>query len=112
MRSICLSAFFTLIVVATAVADTPAYHAGFIRMTVQDVEPFDISAWYPTDVVETPFQAGPFTITATLGAGIAKGERFPVVLVSHGRRGSPLAHRELAAQLARAGFIVVAPKHV
>jgi predicted dienelactone hydrolase len=109
MRSICLASFFTLI--AVAAAGTPRYHAGFIRLTVQDAEPFDISVWYPTNAVQVPLQAGPFTIAATLGARIAEGERFPVVLLSHGRRGSPLAHRELAAELARNGFIAVAPRH-
>jgi predicted dienelactone hydrolase len=111
MRSACLALLFVTIIVARAAADTGTYHAGFVRVTIQDAEPFDVSVWYPANVAEAPFQAGPFTIAATLSARIAEGERFPVVLLSHGRRGSPLAHRELAAQLARGGFIVIAPRH-
>jgi predicted dienelactone hydrolase len=112
MRSACLALFFVLIIVAAAAADTATYYAGFVRVTIQDAEPFNVSVWYPANVAEAPFQAGPFTIAATLSARIAEGVRFPVVLLSHGRRGSPLAHRELAARLARAGFIVIAPRHV
>jgi predicted dienelactone hydrolase len=112
MRSAYLALVFVLIMVATTVADTATYHAGFVRVTIQDAEPFEVSVWYPANVAEVPFQAGPFTIAATLSARIAEGDRFPAVLLSHGRRGSPLAHRELAAQLARSGFIVIAPRHV
>lgn len=97
---------------SAASADQPPFRAGIVRMTVQDIEPFDATVWYPTNTAEAPFQAGPFTIAAARDAAIAEGPRFPVILLSHGRRGSPFGHRELAADLARRGFIVVAPTHV
>jgi predicted dienelactone hydrolase len=94
-------------------AAPPSFHAGIAHLTVPDGDgPFDVTVWYPTPDPEVPWQAGPFTVAASLNAGIAKGQRFPVVLLSHGRGGSPLGHRELAASLARAGFVVVAPTHV
>jgi predicted dienelactone hydrolase len=68
--------------------------------------------WYPISGAETPWQAGPFTVVATLNAPIAGGRKFPVVLLSHGSGGTPMAHRELAANLARSGLVVVAPIHV
>jgi predicted dienelactone hydrolase len=60
---------------------------------------------------------GPFTLLAGRDAPIARpvaGERFPIVLFSHGNgrgAGTPLPHRLLLLHLARAGFIVVAPFH-
>jgi predicted dienelactone hydrolase len=62
---------------------------------------------------EQPWQVGPFAIPASQNAAIAPG-RFPVVLLSHGggkSGGSPLLLRDLSANLARHGFIVVAPFH-
>ncbi|MGF9567438.1 dienelactone hydrolase family protein [Neorhizobium sp. JUb45] len=91
----------------------PSYAAGFSRLPVETAEgAFDMFIWYPTSVAEEPWQAGPFTISATRGAAPVKDRRFPVVLFSHGSGGTPLSHRNLAAMLARAGYIVVAPLHV
>lgn len=97
---------------SAALADEPLFRAGLVRVTVQDVEPFDATVWYPTKAAEIAFQIGPFAMSAARDAAPAEGARFPVILLSHGRRGSPLGHRELAAHLAREGFIVVAPTHV
>lgn len=97
----------------TASAEPASYRAGIVRLTVAgSAEPFPAIVWYPTNVAEVPWQAGPFTIAATLNAPIAEGLRFPVVLLSHGRRGAPMGHRGLATGLARKGFIVVAPTHI
>jgi predicted dienelactone hydrolase len=112
MRAFILALATVAAVTSAGATDLPLFHAGFIRVTVQDAEPFDTSVWYPTKTTEVPFQAGPFTIAATRDAKIAEGARFPVVLLSHGRGGSPLGHRELAAHLARDGFVVVAPTHI
>jgi len=95
----------------TATLATP-YQAGLARIAVADPSgQADAVIWYPTTVAEIPWQAGPFEITARQGAPVTKG-RFPVVLLSHGHRGGPLSHRDLAAYLARRGFIVVAPTHL
>jgi len=98
-------------------ADGP-YHAGVARVTVQDAVPFktvpfEVLVAYPTDVPESPFEAGPWTIHASLDAPIATAKAFPVLLFSHGdgRGGSPLQLRDLLAALARQGFIVIAPFH-
>ncbi len=40
-----------------------------------------------------------------------KGDRLPLIVVSHGRRGSFLAHSDTAAALADAGFVVAAINH-
>ncbi|HKS18727.1 MAG TPA: prolyl oligopeptidase family serine peptidase [Bradyrhizobium sp.] len=40
-----------------------------------------------------------------------KGDRLPLIVVSHGRRGTLLAHNDTAAALADAGFVVAAIHH-
>ena len=103
--------------ISCAHAETPPFHAGVTRITVNDDVPFDALVAYPTDVVEVPFQDGPWTISASRDAKIASGARFPIVLFSHGgggtlkAGGSPLPYADLATSLAREGFIVVAPFH-
>jgi predicted dienelactone hydrolase len=103
--------------IVCARADPPTFHAAITRVTVEDVVPFDTLIAYPTDTVEIPFQAGPFTIAASRDAPIASGARFPVVLFSHGgggtikAGGSPLPYAALVTSLARQGFVVVAPFH-
>jgi hypothetical protein len=85
-------------------ADGP-YRAGVARIAVQDAVsgvvgfgdaqmlpvPFEVLVAYPTDAAEAPFEAGPFTIHASLDAPIAPAKAFPVLLFSHGngRGGSP-----------------------
>ena len=95
-------------------AEPQAYRAGVTRITVQDATPFDALVAYPTNVDETPFQAGPFTIAGSRDAPIASGRRFPIVLFSHGNgrsSGTSLPFRDLLTSLARRGFVVIAPFH-
>lgn len=97
---------------AGASSATDSHHVGIVRLSVADaLGQADVVVWYPTTTSEVAWQAGPFTITATQGAPVAPG-RFPLVLLSHGRGGGPFSHRELAAHLAKEGFIVVAPTHL
>jgi len=89
------------------------WRAGIIRLTVNTQVPFDVLVWYPTYAEEVPWQAGPFTIPAGRNAVFPDGS-FPILLMSHGgglTGGTPLILREIAASLARQGFVVVAPFH-
>lgn len=83
-----------------------------MRTTVLDATPFDTLIWYPASAEEAPLHAGPFVVSAANNAPVAEGERFPVVLLSHGSGGTPMGHRELAAALARSGLIVIVPTHL
>lgn len=112
-RAFCLAAFALVYLLFswTMTAAAP-YRAGVAQIVVADAAgQANAVVWYPTDAPEVSWQAGPFEIAASQGAPVAEG-RFPVVLLSHGRRGGPLSHRDLAAYLAREGVIVIAPTHL
>jgi len=65
---------------------------------------------YPAEAPESPTTFGPYTISIAKDAPIA-GTNCPLILISHGTGSSHLVHRNLAAYLARNGFIVIAPEH-
>lgn len=67
--------------------------------------------WYPSLTPETPRQAGIFRLTAAFEAPPAPG-RFGLVAFSHGSGGGDLNHHDWAEALARAGYVVVAPRHL
>ena len=92
-------------------------NAGCRWVEVHDDEtgaPFQVLVMYPTDSPEQPTKLGPYTESVALDAEVAPpadGSRYPLVVLSHGNGGSPLLYRDLAAALARAGFVVAAPTH-
>jgi predicted dienelactone hydrolase len=112
MKIHALSLLAGLVMISCAAADPLPFHAGVTRIAVPDVEPLDALVWYPTKAPEIAWQAGELPVAASRDAAIAAGQRFPVILLSHGSGGSPLGHRDLATHLARDGFIVVAPTQI
>ena len=97
---------------SAALANPASFRAGFTRLAVQDATPFDAWIAYPTDAAEVAVEEGPFRFSASRDAPVASG-RFPIILFSHGngRGGTPLVHGQLLLDLARHGFIVLAPFH-
>ena len=93
-----------LLACSAALADSPPYNAAIERLSV----PQSAFVWYPSAAPERPWQAGPWTVTATQGAAPATGQRFPLILFAQGDE-TPLMHAHLAAALARNGFVVVMP---
>ena len=65
---------------------------------------------YPSTSPETEQKLGEFTLQAALSGDFADGT-FPLVVISHGGGGSHLLYRNLAAHLARNGFVVICPEH-
>lgn len=113
MRSVLAALLLVLGLAASATAEPPPFRAGVVRITLPD-PPLAVLVWYPSEAAEQPWQAGPWPIAATQGAPVAPGQRFPVILFSHGGGpggGNPLLHRDLGAHLARGGFITVMPAH-
>jgi len=75
-----------------------------------DSQPMHALAFYPSTDEEHTSKVQGYWIDATPDAAIAMG-RFPLILLSHGNTGTPLALHDLATSLARQGFVVVAVVH-
>lgn len=75
-----------------------------------DSQPMHALAFYPSTDEEHTSKVQGYWIDATPDAPIAMG-RFPLILLSHGNTGTPLALHDLATSLARQGFVVVAVVH-
>ncbi len=69
-----------------------------------------VSIWYPSGQKNEIVELGPFEFPGTKDASLSKGQ-FGLVVISHGTRGSDLGHRDIAIALAKAGYIVAAPRH-
>lgn len=97
---------------ARAALAAPA--AGCRTLAVRDAEQgVDLPVWalYPTHAAAAPRRFGPYELDVATDAPVA-GDALPVVVISHGRNGSPWTHRDTAVYLARRGFVVVMPEHV
>ncbi|WP_394354759.1 alpha/beta hydrolase family protein [Aquipseudomonas alcaligenes] len=75
-----------------------------------DQQPMQAIVFYPASLAAGETALGLYRVAATRDAPIAMG-RFPLILLSHGNSGSPLAHHDLATALARQGFVVLAVVH-
>lgn len=89
------------------------WSAGFHRLSFPDPldsQPMHAIAFYPSTAPEQSSNLAGYTIDAGEETPIAMG-RFPLLLLSHGNTGTPLALHDLATSLARQGFVVVAVVH-
>ncbi len=98
-----------------AVQAEPSLHwsVGFHRLTFLDPldeRPMHAIAFYPSTGKEGRSRIGTYQIDATQNARIATG-RYPLLMLSHGNTGTPLALHDVATALARKGFVVVAVLH-
>ncbi|HSC84317.1 MAG TPA: hypothetical protein VLC30_11930 [Pseudomonas sp.] len=75
-----------------------------------DQLPMRAVAFYPASAAPGSTEMDLYRVDATLDAPVATG-RFPLIVLSHGNSGSPLAHHDLATALARHGFVVLAVVH-
>ena len=114
LRPCLLLAFLILgvavLAASTALAAQP-FHAGFLRLEAPGEQAVPVAAWYPTLAPEQDWNAGLLDMRSARDAPVEPG-RYPVVVLSHGSRGSELGHRDWAEHLARNGFIVVAPRYL
>ncbi len=99
----------------TAVALAEPSFAGLQRVSLDTAvnEKIDVAIWYPTATPAREQSLGPFTMTVALDAPFSSTESSarPLIVVSHGTGGNNLTHQELAAALARSGYIVAALTH-
>lgn len=110
MIRLCVKCIFAMLLSLTA-WQTEA--AGFRLLTIaaDAAGPgFRGAVWYPSAEPAGPLQLGPYTLSVARDAPMSDGQH-PLVVMSHGWGGSFLGHRDLAATLADAGFVVVAINH-
>ena len=109
-----LRRFCLMLTAACCVVATDVQAAGLRFLDV----PADAGGPALKGMVWTPCAASPSELA--LGGGVAlpgvkdcpvTGSKLPLIVVSHGRRGSYLGHVDTAAALADAGFVVAAINH-
>lgn len=71
---------------------------------------FPMLVLYPSSSPEKPERLGPYALSVSMNGPLDEGT-FPLVVISHGTGGSHLVYRNLAAHLARHGFVVATPEH-
>ena len=115
--------FRTLIAVTavlgfTAVATADPMFAGlkFLSLDTAANEKIDVAVWYPTATIAREQSLGPFTMSVALDAPFSssassESSARPLIMLSHGTGGVNMTHHELAAALARSGYIVAALTH-
>lgn len=99
--------------IALCLATPATQAAGFKSVEVPaegSLQPLKGAVWYPCTQPTSEVRFGPFVMSVSPNCPLA-GEKHPLVVISHGRTGSYLGHRDTAQALADAGFIVVAINH-
>lgn len=71
---------------------------------------FPMLVLYPSTAPNREERIGPYVLSVAMD-GPPEAGTFPLVIVSHGTGGSYLVYRDLAAHLARRGFVVAMPEH-
>lgn len=88
-------------------------HPGFRSIGLWDQSiplRMDIAVWYPSSRLPGELLLEGWSIYVSRNGAGTPG-KYPVILLSHGTAGSRLASHDLAAALARHGFMVIAPTH-
>jgi predicted dienelactone hydrolase len=99
--------------VHAAPAPHPHWSVGYHEMKFLDpldLQPMRAIAFYSIERKGTFQPTEGYTVEAGEDTKVAIG-RFPMLMLSHGNTGTPLALHDLATSLARKGFVVVAVIH-
>ncbi|WP_296185341.1 alpha/beta hydrolase family protein [Pseudomonas sp. UBA1879] len=99
--------------ISVQASELESWSVGFHELTFLDPldsQPMHAYAFYPSTDPDKVTRVQGYPIRATEDAAIAMG-RFPMLMLSHGNTGTPLAQHDLATSLARKGFVVVAVFH-
>ena len=115
MVRLCALLMFSLLgsMVSVHASADEHWSVGYHQLTFPDPldsQPMHALAFYPSTDEEHTSKVQDYWIEASPDAAIAMG-RFPLILLSHGNTGTPLALHDLATSLARQGFVVVAVVH-
>jgi predicted dienelactone hydrolase len=101
------------VAIALCVLAAPSFAAGFrfIDIPADAQGPAITGAmWYPCDEPPGQMPIGPYILPVSKDCPL-KGEKHPLVVVSHGALGTFLGHHDTAEALADAGFIVATINH-
>jgi predicted dienelactone hydrolase len=96
-----------------APSPSPRWSVGYHELTFRDPldnQPMRALAFYPSNAPERIDTVEGYALEATAETRIAIG-RFPVLMLSHGNAGTPLALHDVITSLTRKGFVVVAVFH-
>ncbi|QXI40663.1 alpha/beta hydrolase family protein [Pseudomonas xantholysinigenes] len=94
-------------------ADAAPWVAGLHRLSLTDpvdARPMQALVFYPSSGQAHPVRIEGYQTRVAEEAPVAMGQ-FPLLVISHGNTGSPMALHDLANGLARQGFVVVAVVH-
>ncbi|AUX44199.1 hypothetical protein SOCE26_056630 [Sorangium cellulosum] len=80
-----------------------------VRDETKDLS-FPVMLMYPTHVPAGTVAMGPYSLEVAPDAPVDGGP-LPLVVLSHGGTGTPLAYRTLASHLAQHGYAVAMPEH-
>jgi predicted dienelactone hydrolase len=103
---------FSSAVLAAYTGESYSVGVGFQRLEIPGLDgpPMEIGVWYPTRNATTSVAIGLFEQPVAIN-GVIEGRLLPLIVVSHGSGGSMASHYDTALELARQGFVVVAPTH-
>ena len=106
-------ALFALAAYALSTARYADQRVGFqVRQTAdRDGRIINIGIWYPTTDLARPTSLLGAQLLSVAPDGEVKGERLPVVVLSHGNGGGLASHADLAMDLASAGYVAAAVMH-
>ncbi|MGH8417637.1 MAG: alpha/beta hydrolase family protein [Pseudomonas sp.] len=115
MMRLCAVVMFSLFggLISVQASELTTWSVGFHELTFLDPldsRPMHAYAFYPSTDPDHITRVQGYPIQATEDAAVAMG-RFPLLMLSHGNTGTPLAQHDLATSLARKGFVVVAVFH-
>lgn len=81
-------------------------------IATDEVQGASVPVWllYPTRVTAQTRRFGPYALDVADDAPV-EGGGLPLVVISHGTGGTPWVYRDLAAHLAREGFVVALIEH-
>ncbi len=105
--------FLLSILLATPSFAAVSFQPAFKTLGVWDSKTkvrVDVNIWYPTHSRPSPSNYAPWTLHVVRYGRSAEG-RFPLILLSHDTGATRFSHHETAAELAKSGFVVIAPDH-
>ena len=111
LRAVLQPAVLTAAVLLSVPGPSAAQHAGYRTLTIPGDTPAIVALFYPTAAADRTVPMGPWLPVVAPGAAASDAPIKGLILISHGTGGTELNHHDLAARLAREGYLVAAVRH-